>query len=228
MTREGVTQHILTDAELTRLITEAIAWDSKVHYPHVRVSVDGGIVSLGGVVESIGEKAAAEEDASRIAGVTQVISNIVVRPEASVTDGEIDQAVRKALHQDARVDARHFEPVSKDKTVTLRGEATTLAEKRAAIDDTSLVYGVEGVVDQVAVLPEEPPNDHMLEELVASALGRTPGIDARRIHAHVEGGVVHLRGTVAFPSQKLEAERTAEVVPGVQGVTNEITVSARR
>lgn len=226
MAREGITQHTLTDARISRLITEAIAWDSRIHYPHISVEVDGGVVFLKGVVQSIGEKTAAEEDAGRIAGVTQVISDVLVGPERPVTDSSIEESVRNTLSRDARVDARHFEVESKNRRVTLRGEAVTWAEKQAAVDDARLAYGVENVVDEIAVLPEQPINDHLLEELVSLALGRGAGVDARRIHAHIEDGVAHLRGTVGFPYQKLEAERVARDVPGVRGVTNEINISA--
>lgn len=225
MTREAVTEHSLTDEDLARLVTEALAWDSRIHYPHIRVTADNGVIYLGGIVERLTEKTAAEEDASRIAGVTQVISNILVKPESIVTDSSIEESVRDALRRDARVDTGDFEVESRNGIVTLRGEVIMLSQKWAALDDTALTYGVQGVVDQIAVIPAQPVGDHEIEEIAGAILRRIPAIDADRIHAHVVDGIVHLRGSVDFLYLRSQVEHAIRDTPGIRGIVNELAVN---
>lgn len=224
MPREAVTHHEITDEDIARQIMETIAWDSRVHYPHIRVTVDSGVVFLGGVVERLVEKTATEEDASRIAGVTDVVSNIVVQPEKPVTSGEIAEGVRRALRRDVRLKGEDFEVEVANGVVTLRGEVVSAMEKWAALDTARLTYGVTDLIDQVTILPTEPTDGHMLEELVGAALKRVGHLDTRRIHAHVENTFVTLTGTADFLHQRLAAENAVSDVPGVSGVRNEIRV----
>lgn len=225
MPRDALTSQEIDDEELARLIMEALAWDSRIRYPHIRVTVDDGIVYLAGTVERLVEKVAAEEDVSRIAGVTQVISNILVRPERSVSDAEIAKSVTDALRRDARVSDGRFEVESNSGTVTLRGEVLATVQKRAAVDITRLTYGVEGVVDRLTVLPEQANSDHTVEELISAALAQSAGVDEKRIHARVVDGVARLEGTADFLYQSHRAQETVEDVPGVRGVVNEIKVT---
>lgn len=225
MTREAVTNQRITDEEIAREITESLAWDARIHYPHIRVTVDGGMVFLGGVVERLTEKHAAEEDAARLAGVTQVISNIVVQPDRPVTDGEIAENIRRALRRDVRVRENDFEVSVENGVATLRGEVVTVMEKWAAHDVAALTYGVKGFIDQVDVLPTDVTSGHTLEQLAAESLKRIEALDERRLHAHVEGTTVILSGDVDFLYQRREAERAVSDVPGVGEVRNEIRVA---
>lgn len=227
MAREDLTHSELTDHELTHLVMEAISQDSHVPIAKVRVTVEDGDIFLSGIVDSLAEKNAAEEDAKRIPGITQIINMMVVRPEHEVSGRDIEQNAMKALREDGRVSAGHYEVTSKDKVVILRGEAATAVEKRAAVDDVCSTYGVAEIVDQVIVLPQSEPGDHMLEEQVTEALGRVPELDAKRIHAHVQDRVVHLKGTVDLAQQIAYVERAAKSVPGVRDVKNEIVVAMR-
>lgn len=224
MTREALTQHEISDEDLARLVTESIAWDSRIHYSHIRVSVDHGVVFLAGTVERLSEKAAAEEVAARVKGVTQVISNILVMPEREVTDKEIEKSVKEALDRDARLDADHIEVASGNGVITLRGEVLSGAQKWAALDDAALTYGVRAVVDELSVLPEQPPGDHALEELAQSVLDRSGSLGQARVHVHVSNGIAHLGGTVDHLYQKIEASRITAGIPGIRGVENEISV----
>ncbi|MHB0999375.1 MAG: BON domain-containing protein [Armatimonadota bacterium] len=225
MPRNVLTDNDLTDEDIARLITEALAWDTRIHYPHIRVNVDGGVVFLSGIVECMVEKVAAEEDSSRIAGVTQVISNIAVQPQNPVKDESITESVKDALRRDARTTHMNFEVASNNGVVTIRGEVMTAAEKRSVVDIANLTYGVEGVIDHISILPEQQTSDHMLEELINATLIRSIELDEKKIHPHVQDGIVHLLGVTDFLYQRSKAEQVVEDVPGVRGVVNELVVS---
>lgn len=223
MARESITNHELTDHEITHLVMEAISQDRRVPISKVRVTVEDGDITLTGIVDSVGEKLAAEEDAKRTPGITEVLNYIVVKPERAVGDQEIVVNVIDALRQDGRVLAGHYEAMAKDRVVTLRGEAVTEMEKRAALDDACLTYGVEQVNDEINLLPQGADSDHIIEEQVAEELSRAPSINERLIHAHVQDGVVYLHGVVDFPQQIEEAERVARDVFGVRDVKNDLS-----
>lgn len=225
MTREGITNRELDDHEITHMVMESLSQDARVPVSKVRVTVENGDVTLTGFVDCIGEKSAAEEDAGRIPGIAQVLNFIAVKPGRSVDDREIAEAVMKALIDDGRVLAGNFEVMSKNSIVTLRGEAVTEIEKRAALDDANSTYGVQQVIDEVVVLPVQHVTDHMLEEQVHQELSRAPGINERLIRAHVEDGIVRLSGTVEFAQQVADVERVATDIPGVRGVENRLSVS---
>ncbi|MDH7481572.1 MAG: BON domain-containing protein [Armatimonadota bacterium] len=228
MPREAVTNEELTDEEIARQVMEAIAWDSRVHYPEVRVTVEGGVVYLSGTVESFAEKSAAEEDASRLAGVTEVISNIVVRPQKPVSDEEIADNIRRALKRDVRVRTDDICVKVENGVATLAGEVVTPMEKWAALDIAKYTYGVVSVVDKIAVLPSESVSDHLLEELIKAELTRVPRLDPRGINVTVKEGIATLSGTVDFFYQKKEAELAALGTPGIRSVKEDLSVRWKR
>ena len=63
-----------------------------------------------------------------------------------------------------------------------------------------------------------------LTEWVAAELEVTPDVDSAHIAVSADGAVVTLRGTVASPWQKQEAQSAALRVCGVRGIRNELHV----
>jgi osmotically-inducible protein OsmY len=63
-----------------------------------------------------------------------------------------------------------------------------------------------------------------LTEWVAAELDLAPNVDREHIAVSADGAVVTLRGTVASPWQKQEAQNAALRVSGVRGIRNELQV----
>jgi osmotically-inducible protein OsmY len=55
-----------TDREIQEQVLAALEWEPGVHAAHVGVSVQNGVVTLQGVVASLGEKHLAEEITRRV------------------------------------------------------------------------------------------------------------------------------------------------------------------
>lgn len=68
-----------TDAELQRDVERAIQWEPQLHLAEIAVTVDEGIVSLAGYVDSYAKKLEAENAAKRVHGVRALIENIEVQ-----------------------------------------------------------------------------------------------------------------------------------------------------
>ncbi|MGB9586803.1 MAG: BON domain-containing protein [Armatimonadota bacterium] len=226
MPRESITNYELTDTDLERLVTEALAWEEKLPYQNIRVRADEGVVLLAGTVETPEQKIKAVKTAEGIAGVTCVTDNLGVRPPHRVQDEEIEQAVRERIERDGRLTSpEDFEVLVKNRIVHLRGEVTSIVEKWAALDDARSVPGVKDVSDEIVLIPQVTISDHILEHLVTAELTRLLGLDARNIHAHVENQVVRLQGTLHSGRQKSIAQQVASEIMGIRGVINDITIA---
>ncbi len=118
-----------------------------------------------------------------------------------------------------------------DNTVVLRGEVTTPPDTKsraeAVVKD---VEGVSRVVNEIRVLPFSPNDGHLRRELYNAIYGyNSPlyryGIGANQaIHIIVEGGRATLKGVVDTRAERDQAYLRAAGVPGLFGVTNELTV----
>src|SRR5215471_2663704 len=91
-----------TDSEIQHAVLRELKWDTRVEPSEVGVTVERGIVTLTGAVNSYGKKLAAQEAAHRVYGVSDVANDIHVRIPGHMarTDAELAEAVRSALEWD--------------------------------------------------------------------------------------------------------------------------------
>lgn len=224
MPRNDTTHEDLTYDVITRMIIEAMASQRNMHFPHVHVEVDDGIVTLSGQVEAVSEKIAAEYAASHVPDVTHVVNHIKVIPPEFQDDDAIALAVKESLDRDVRLDSRYFEVMVTGGVVDIRGEVITDQEKRLALDDIHGTAGVVEVVDHINVLPEQSSSDHILEEEVTATLQRTAEIDGKNIQVHVDNNTVYLSGRIVTQHQKTELERVVAGIPGVDQIADDVIV----
>ena len=114
----------------------------------------------------------------------------------------------------------------KDGIVTLTGWVDSYLKKIAAEEAAQRVPGVKAVVNDIEVhLPSSAERtDADLAKAVLNALEWDAAIPAGQLDVTVSRGWVTLKGEVEFAFQKREAERAAERLSGVKGVTNLIMV----
>jgi hypothetical protein len=67
-----------SDTEIRHDVQEELDWDPRIGARDIAVSVRDGVVTLAGFVRSLGEKAQAEADAKRVAGVLGIANDIEV------------------------------------------------------------------------------------------------------------------------------------------------------
>ncbi len=68
-----------TDMQLKSDIEEELTDDPKINAAQIGVTVDTGVVSLFGVVDSYAEKLAAEAAVKRVSGVRTVAEHLIVK-----------------------------------------------------------------------------------------------------------------------------------------------------
>jgi osmotically-inducible protein OsmY len=117
----------------------------------IQVSVTDGVVMLDGDVPGLGQKRLAGVLAWWAPGARDVINGLGVAPPEADNDDEITDAVRIALEKDPFVNADQIRVSTRDAAVTLEGLVPSAAEREMAEHDAWSVFGVDRVVNRVAV-----------------------------------------------------------------------------
>src|SRR6185436_17208998 len=86
-------------AILAAAVQAELSWEPRVQAGNITVSVDEGVVMLGGQVDTFAKRWAAERAAHRVRGVKAVTNDIEVRPSApyAPNDSAVAEAMAAAL-----------------------------------------------------------------------------------------------------------------------------------
>lgn len=117
----------------------------------IEIRVEDGIVTLDGEVVSLGLKRLAGALAWWVPGKRDVINGLGVTPPVEDNDDEITDAVRLVLERDPFVNSDQIRIMTTNATVTLDGLVSAESERDMAEHDAWYVFGVENVVNRVAV-----------------------------------------------------------------------------
>jgi osmotically-inducible protein OsmY len=216
----------MSDIGVQHAVTRELEWDTRVEANEIGVTVDRGVVTLTGNVDTFAHKRAAEEAAHRVAGVLDVANDIVVRPAAptgGVTDAGLARAVRHALQWDAFVPEERITSTVDNGWVTLEGSVRVLRERRDAEHAVERLAAVRGVTNRIVV--EGPQaNAAAIGKAIEEALERAAHREAEHIHVGVRDGVVTLDGVVRSWAEKRAVLGVAAHARGVLGVDDRLTV----
>lgn len=116
------------------------------------IEVEGGVVTLNGVVPTLVRKRLAGAMAWWIPGVCDVVNGIAVDPPEEDGPDQIEEAVRVVLDCDPAVDAAQVKVGVRAKIVRLTGLLRSEAMREKAESDAWAVFGVDDVIDEVAVV----------------------------------------------------------------------------
>ena len=117
----------------------------------VDIEVEDGVVTLNGKVSTLVRKRLAGAMAWWIPGVRDVVNGIVVDPPEDDGPDQIEEAVRSVLERDRAVDAAQIRAGVRVRTVRLTGLVPSEAMRAKAENDAWSVFGVDDVVNQIAV-----------------------------------------------------------------------------
>ncbi len=177
----SATQPRPSDQDLSRLIATKIANDKALSADAIRVKVEGGVVTLSGMVGKDADKATVEELA-RVPGVVRIENKLTSREKATdkvkgtadtvadkskkgtaktkdalsktgevITDGWISSRIKTKFMADEALRASAIKVDTNDHVVTLTGAVPDTAAHAKALSLAKEVEGVDRVVDKLQI-----------------------------------------------------------------------------
>jgi osmotically-inducible protein OsmY len=142
----------LTDAEIARAVRHALEWDVLVDDRRIQSTVDEGVVTLEGRVETIRQSEDAAHAVRALKGVRGVVNRIEVSP-SEVDPAIARRAIDRALERRAEREAERIGVSVSDGTVTLAGTVRSWAERDAIVGAVSHAPGISSVSDHLKIDP---------------------------------------------------------------------------
>jgi osmotically-inducible protein OsmY len=143
------------DEEIRGSVTLALKSDEALEASLITVTVEEGIVTLVGGVDSETKKRHAEAIALNVEGVEAVVNELEV--ELPISDQRADEEIARAAMLAVELSVRGGVKVSVDSGwVTVEGTVQAYEEKESAARAVSRVLGVRGVTNLIEVRERQP------------------------------------------------------------------------
>jgi osmotically-inducible protein OsmY len=143
------------DTEILNNVESILSASASVDASSVRVSVDAGMVTLEGTVNTYWHRAECEEMALGVWGVVEVENDLAVVPTEDVEDKAIAEDIIAALERSAQVDAEDITVEVDNGVVTLEGTVPDWAAQEMVRDAARYTRGVRQINDELAVMRSE-------------------------------------------------------------------------
>jgi osmotically-inducible protein OsmY len=211
-------------------VKDEISWEPSLSSELIGVSVNNGMVTLSGTVDSAFKRSTAERAAMRVWGVTRVVNNLEVNLASVLkrSDDDIKEAVLNAIKWNSAVDENKIKVTVKGGWVLLEGQVDWDYQRARIKDIAEELTGVVGVNNQVTISTKEHPAVPSSKEIrsrINAALRRNIFLlNGEKIDVEVSGSVVTLSGSVRSLREKNDAAYAAWSAPGVTHVENELEV----
>jgi len=142
------------------------------------------------------------------------------------SDAQIQQDVLHELAWDTRVEPNEIGVEVDNSVVTLTGVVSSWAKKTAAEEAAHRVAGVLDVANDLVVKSAQGlrQTDTEIAAAIRQSLIWDVFVPEDKIQTTVRDGIVTLRGTVEYPSQRADAALAIRNISGVCGIENEIVV----
>lgn len=225
------------DAATTSKVKTALLLSKHVSAFNVKVTTNGGTVTLSGEVPSEATRRLAVTIAQDTSGVARVQDNLTLNPGVGrnqdtenladrVADLEIKTIVIDQLAQSPDLKDKRFTVQVTKRTVTLDGAVDSPAQKRVAEQIALQVPGVQGLAGNLSLASAQGSADSPDEKLarrVEFELYSTRAIPLKNVQIRSQEGTVSLGGGVTTRAEKLLAERVTQSVEGVKRVVNNLS-----
>jgi hyperosmotically inducible periplasmic protein len=203
----------------------------------IKIKSDDGVVTLTGTVSEESHKSMAEETVSSLPGVKMVDNQLnVTAPPATVSsDAWIAERIRGTLLFHRSVSYVNTDVTVIDGKVTLRGKASSEAQKQLTTEYARDISGVNDVDNQMTVTTPpakshrttgEKIDDASITTQVRMSLLFHHGTDAFDTKVSTHKGVVTLGGTAKNRAEIDLATKRVNDVHGVKSVNNQMTIEA--
>ncbi|MFN2351388.1 MAG: BON domain-containing protein [Kiritimatiellia bacterium] len=200
----------------------------------VKTTAKAGVVTLTGTVADESHKTLAEDTVAGLPGVTRVDNQLATKAEVAMENADtwIGRKVKLNLFFHRSVSANTAVSV-KNGVVTLKGEASSMAQKELTSEYAKDIEGVTSVINEMTVVATpkntERTAGEKLDDASITAQVKT-ALRISRATSAIDTKVVTLNGAVTLTGiAKNEAEKNlvTKMVNDIQGVTsvdNQMTI----
>jgi hyperosmotically inducible periplasmic protein len=201
----------------------------------IKIESKNGAVTLTGTVAEDSHIGLARDTVSGLPGVKTVDNQLTVKGEAPAkhSDGWIGLKVKTALLFHRNVSASKTDVNVKDGIVTLRGEASSLAQKELTTEYAQDVDNVKEVKNEMTVAQNPAKPDETIGEKIDDAsitaqvkmsLLSHRSTSALKTKVETTDGVVTVSGIAKNDAEKSLVTKLATDVHGVSSVVNNMTI----
>ena len=216
---------------ITRALRTSFRADPRVarYADKIKITVENGVAILDGAVENLKAKAAAEQDARDIVGVSWVDDVLSVRPTMNMpSDDEAQKGLRAALVWDPELDGTKIEAAVINHVAYLDGTVDAYRQIAEARDIAERTKGVVEVRNHLKMVsepeyffynqpyydfavfgPPPPKSDALIKKDIEREFFWSPFVHRNDITVRVDGGVAMLSGKVGSWMGYEEAYRDA-------------------
>ena len=146
------------------------------------------------------------------------------------SDSQIQADIIQELKWDPSVTHEHIGVAVSEGIVTLSGAVPSYIEKFAAERASQRVSGVKAVVEKIEVkIPGSyKKDDQDIAKAILNQFKWNVQVPHDHVKARVEEGWVELTGEVEWDYQRTAAENSVRGLTGVKGVSNNMTIKAKK
>jgi hyperosmotically inducible protein len=226
-----------TDDRIVSSAKDSYVFKTYLKGDAIKVQSKDGIVTLTGTVSEESHKSMAEETVSNLPGVKSVNNQLSITgsPASANSDAWLADRVRGTLLFHRSVSYLNTSVSVTDGKVTLRGTASSEAEKQLTTEYTKDVSGVKDVDNQMTVAKSPAKSHRTVGEVIDDASITTQvrmsllfhhGTDVFDTKVSTHKGVVTLAGTAKNQAEIDLATKRVSDIHGVKSVNNQMTIEA--
>jgi osmotically-inducible protein OsmY len=224
-----------TDARIDSSFNKSYVYKIYLKDDAIKAESRDGVVTLTGQVIEASHKYLAQEAVAGLPGVLRVENRLEVRLEGSEeSDSWIRAKVRSVLALHRTVSGSRTEVDIRDGVITLRGVATSEAQKELAGEYADDVKGVLRVTNVMTVgngpakadgAPIEAIDDASINAQVKLALHSHRSTASISTKVETVEGVVTVSGVAKNVAEKTLVTKLATDISGVKSVVNNMTIA---
>ena len=224
------------DAKIESTFKNTSVYKNLLIEDSVRANAKNGVVTLTGNVHTDNVKDLTEEAVLNIPGVTSVNNKLKIESDGSVksSDAWISKKVKMSLMFHRHIESGKVDVLVNDGVVTLRGDASGLAQRDLITEYAKDIDGVKEVKNEMTVLEKivtekqtfgEKLDDSSITAQVKLSLLTHRSTSAIHTKVTTMEGVVTLTGVAKSSAEKTLVTKLVTDIRGVNNVINNMTVS---
>jgi hyperosmotically inducible periplasmic protein len=224
-----------TDDRIEASAKKSYVFKTHLKNDSIKAESKNGVVTLTGTVAESSHKSLAQDTVESLPGVVSVDNQLKVKGEspAEHSDGWLSTKVKTTLLFHRNVSASGTDVFVKDGVVSLRGEASSLAQKELTTEYAKDVEGVKEVKNEMTIAksPAKPVetigekiDDASITAQVKSSLMSHRSTSALKTRVETRDGVVTVSGSARNAAEKSLVTKLVADICGVTSVVNNMTI----